>query len=69
MELSVELLKALQDCIATIQKLSNLMQEDREDITGCINGEILKEYLRGTDRAQEMVASLLENLRAILAGV
>lgn len=66
--MSVELLKALQDCITTIQKLSNLLQEDREDIPGCINGEVLKEYLRGTDLAHEMLVSLLESLQAILAG-
>lgn len=65
--LSVELLEALQDCIATIQKLSNLLREDRDDMSGCVNGEILKEYLRGTDGAQEVLSSLLESLRAILA--
>lgn len=66
--LSVELLEALQDCIVTIQKLSNLLREDREDMPGCVNGEILNEYLRGTDGAQEILSSLLESLQAILAG-
>lgn len=66
-KLSVELLEALQDCIATIQKLSNLLREDRDDMSGCVNGEILKEYLRGTDGAQKVLSSLLESLWAILA--
>lgn len=66
--MSVELLESLQDCIATIQKLSNLLREDREDMPGCVNGEILAEYLRGTDRAQEILSSMLVSLRAILAG-
>lgn len=65
--LSVELLEALQDCVATIQKLSNLLREDREDMPGCVNGEILNEYLRGTDGAKEILSSLLANLQAILA--
>lgn len=67
--LSVELLQALQDCITTIQKLSNQIRMDREDMPGCVNGEILKEYLRGTDGAQEILSSLLANLQAILASV
>lgn len=67
MRLSVELLKALQDCIMTIQKLSNLLQEDREDMPDCISGEILTEYLRGTKGAQEIISSLMESLQEILA--
>ena len=67
--MSVELLEALQECITAIQKLSDLMREDREDIPGCISGEILAEYLRGTDRVQEILSLLLESLQAILTGV
>lgn len=67
--MSVELLEALQECITVIQKLSDLMREDREDIPGCISGEILTEYLRGTDRVQEILSLLLESLQAILTGV
>ena len=68
MTLSIELLEALQDCIATIQKLSNQVRADREDMPGCVNGEILKEYLRGTDGVQEILSSLLASIQAILAG-
>lgn len=65
--LSVELLEALQNCIATIQKLSNQVQADREDMPSCVNGEILEEYLRGTDGVQEVLSSLMASLQAILA--
>ena len=34
---------------------------------GCINGEILEEYLRGTEGVQEILVSMLESLRMILA--
>lgn len=67
-KLSVELLDALRGCIVTIHKLSNLLREDREDMPDCVSGEILREYLRGTDGAQEILSSLLESLQAILAG-
>lgn len=33
----------------------------------CINGEILAEYLRGTEGVQEILVSMMESLRAILA--
>lgn len=65
--LSVELLRALEDCIETISKLKNLLDEDRENMPGCINGEILEEYLRGTEGVQEILVSMLESLRMILA--
>lgn len=65
--LSVELLRALEDCIETISKLKNLLDEDRENMPGCINGEILDEYLRGTEGVQEILVSMLESLRVILA--
>lgn len=65
--LSLELLKALQDCAETINQLTNLLDESREDMPDCINGEILREYLRGTEGAQELLASLLASLRTILA--
>lgn len=66
MELSLELLKALQDCVETINKLTNLLEEDREDMPNCINGEILREYLRGAESAKESLAALLADLRGIL---
>lgn len=65
--MGIEWLEAMQDCIATIQKLMDLLEEDREDMPSCVNGEILREYLRGTAGAQEITVSLLERLRAILA--
>ena len=65
--LSVELLKALEDCINTISKLKNLLDEDRDNMPDCINGEILKEYLRGTEGVQEFLVSMMESLHAILA--
>lgn len=67
--LSVELLRALEDCIETISKLKNLLDEDRENMPGCINGEILEEYLRGTEGVQEILVSMMESLRVILADV
>lgn len=66
--MSVDLLESLQDCLVTVEKLSNLLRKDQEDMPGCINGEILREYLRGTDRAQEILSSLRKDLRANLAG-
>jgi len=65
--LSVELLRALEDCIDTISKLQNLLEEDRENMPDCINGDILREYLRGTDGVQEILVSLTDHLRLILA--
>lgn len=65
--LSVELLRALEDCIDTIRKLQDLLEEDRENMPDCINGDILKEYLRGTDGVQETLVSLMNSLRLILA--
>lgn len=61
------MLRALEDCIETISKLKNLLDEDRENMPGCINGEILDEYLRGTEGVQEILVSMLESLRVILA--
>jgi len=61
-------MEALQDCIATLQRLTDLLQEDREDMPLCINGDILAEYLRGMDGAQEIVVSLLAGLQTLLAG-
>jgi len=65
--LSLELLEDLRNCIDTILKLEELLKEDREDMPNCINGEVLVEYLRGLEEAQETVASLLASLRTILA--
>lgn len=67
MKLSMELLEALQECIAIINRLLGLLDEDREDMSGCISGEILEEYLLGTADAREITVSLLESLREILA--
>lgn len=66
-KLNVELQEALQDCITTLGRLMNLLEEDREDMPNCINGEILRMYLRGTDGAQEMTRSILADLQEMLA--
>ena len=66
--LSVELLQALRDCMDTLLQLDRLLEEDRTNMPECISGEILREYLRGVDRAREITASLLADLRGIAAG-
>ena len=49
--MGLELQRALQDCMAAAERLAGLLEEDRQDMPGCVGGEILLEYQRGTERA------------------
>lgn len=65
--MSLEFLEAVRECAVTLEKLLAAIDEDREDIPGCINGDVLEEYLRGLNGAQETATSLLAGLLALLA--
>lgn len=62
-----ELQKVLQDCIAAAERLSDLLEEDRQDMPGCVNGEILLEYQRGMEQAMRMVQELRVSLYRLQA--
>lgn len=62
------MLEALEDCLKTVNRLEDLIKKDREDMPGCINGEVLEAYLQGLDAVQDTVDSLQTGLRKILAG-
>lgn len=58
-----QLLKTLQECAALTNKLLDLLEQDREGIRGCIGGELLEEYLRGTDEAEKMTRAIRSEVR------
>lgn len=58
----MELQEILQDCTAAANRLLDLLDRDRQDISGCINGEILAEYQRGADKALRTVNEIKANL-------
>lgn len=58
----MELQEILQDCAAVTNKLLDLLDQDRQDISGCINGEILAEYQRGADQALRIVNEIKADL-------
>ena len=61
------MLEDLRKCIGTILQLEKMLEEDREDIPNCINGEVLREYLRGLEEAHNVLNALRTSLRTILA--
>lgn len=44
-----------------------LLEEDRQDVPGCVGGEILLEYQRGTERALRTVQELRSSLYKLQA--
>ena len=58
-----QLLKTLQECAALTNKLLELLEQDREGIRGCISGDLLAEYLRGTDEAEKTTRSIRSEVR------
>ena len=65
--MGLELQRALQDCMAAAERLAGLLEEDRQDMPGCVGGEILLEYQRGTERALRTVQELRSSLYKLLA--
>ncbi len=63
--MGLELEKALRDCGAAAERLLALLKEDQLDMPGCISGEILVEYQRGTEWALQSVRELREGLRVL----
>ena len=57
-----ELIRELQAGIATAERLRKMLQEDREDMCGCINGELLAAYLNATDAAEQQIKRLRQQL-------
>ena len=57
-ELDLELLRMLRECAATADRLLELLERDREDMSGCVNGELLAEYQRGAGEAVRMVRAI-----------
>ena len=58
-----QLSKMLQECAVLTNKLLELLDQDREEIRGCISGELLAEYLRGTDEAEKTTRSIHSEVR------
>ena len=52
----------LQTSIATAERLCKMLQEDREDMGGCINGELLAAYLGATDVAEREIKKLRQQM-------
>ena len=63
--MDLELLKTLQECEATAGRLLELLERDREDMPGCVSGELLAEYLRGTDGAIHITRAIREEVRVL----
>lgn len=57
-----ELQEILQDCTAATNRLLDLLDQDKHDISDCINGEILAEYQRGTDKALRIASEIKADL-------
>jgi len=60
--LDLELLKTLRDCIAITGRLLDLLEQDQEDLPGCISGELLAECQRGTANARRVTREIREGL-------
>lgn len=52
----------LQMGIEEAQRLRAMMQEDCEDMRGCINGELLDAYLQAMDTAEGKIETLCQQL-------
>lgn len=57
-----ELVKALQDCIITVNKLLTLLEDDVEDMPNCVNGEILAAYKNSADEARNIADTIKKSL-------
>ena len=53
--------------MAAAERLTRLLEEDKQDMPGCINGEILLEYQRGTEQALRVVQDLHVSLHRLQA--
>ncbi|MCX4372510.1 MAG: hypothetical protein OSJ58_11925 [Dysosmobacter sp.] len=58
-----QLLKTLQECVSLTNRLLELLEQDREGIRDCVSGELLAEYLRGTEEARNMARSIRSEVR------
>lgn len=61
----MELQQALRDCSVTANKLLSLLEQDRADMPGCVNGEILAAYLRGLDEVTHTVDAIKRELSVL----
>lgn len=60
--MNLGLMKELQEAIVTAERLGKMLQKDREDMGGCINGEILAAYLSAADAAEQEIKTLRQQL-------
>ena len=56
------MIQTLEECIALADRLTVLMEQDNAEIRNCIQGDLLTEYLKGSEKAAEMVRSLRNTL-------
>lgn len=64
--MNLELLEALQECETIASRLLELLERDREDMQGCVSGELLAECQRGTDEAARITRSIRADVRRLL---
>lgn len=57
-----ELIKKLQESIDLAKRLSKMLREDREDMAGCVNGEVLAAYRKAADAAEREIKLLRDQL-------
>lgn len=62
MILNPELLKILEDILASTNKLLSLAETDRDDMRSCINGEILIKYQQGSDEIIKIIKEIRNTL-------
>lgn len=60
-----ELLRALLECEATAGRLLELLEQDREDMPGCVSGELLAKCQQGTDEAIRAARAIREEARRL----
>lgn len=62
MHLNPELLREVQESVDTVKRLSAMLQEDCEDMSGCVNGEILTAYLGAANAVEQEIKKLRNQL-------
>lgn len=63
--MELELQETLANCSAAIDKMIELLEGDTEDMSQCINGEILEEYSSGTREALRLAQEIQDALRIL----
>ena len=58
-------LSALNESLALAERLRRLLERDNDEIAACLSGELMLEYRKGIEQAQELVTRLRSELWAM----